>query len=81
MKKVITMLMLISFTMLAFGQKKDTTKVQPLDTATYVLMGKIADYELLFAAVTRPGDVTRNQIEALAAWIRRIQALPTKKPK
>lgn len=62
--------------------KKDSTikKAAPIADSTYVLGGKLQDFQLLFKAVTSPGDVTPNQISALTAWIQKIQLLqPPKK--
>lgn len=52
---------------------------QPKDTASYVLIGKFQDFELLFKSVLTPGDVTPNQQKALAEWIKSIQAIPVRK--
>jgi len=61
--------------LIGFSQKE-----KPKDT-TYALVGKIGDFQLLYKAVSSPGDVTPNQITALLAWIQKVQALPPKEEK
>ena len=80
MKKTIITLTILITSFFCFGQKQD---VKP-DTATYILIGKIGDFQLLYKALISAGDVTPNQFKALASWIEKIQALPSKeadKPK
>jgi len=62
---------------LAFGQKKDSIKIEK-DT-TYILQGKLQDFQLLYLAVTSPGDVTPNQQKAVAAWIEKARLTITDK--
>lgn len=87
MKKTVTII-LICFSLVSFGQKKDSTmKTSPgtvmpqQDTSNYVLVGKLQDFQLLLVAISSPGDVTPNQVNALVAWIRKIQLLPEPKKK
>jgi hypothetical protein len=51
---------------------------QPKNDTTYYLLGRITDFQLLFRAVTTPGDVTPNQVKAIVEWISQIKALPPK---
>lgn len=61
--------------------KKDTTvKKEPMDTS-YVLVGKFPDFQLLYKGITSPGDITPNQLSALAAWIQKIEMLTLPKKK
>lgn len=59
---------------------KSESPKEKMDTS-YVLGGKLPDFQLLYRAVTSPGDITRDQIIALAAWIEKVQMvqLPRKK--
>jgi len=54
------------------------TKEKPKADTNYVMVGKFADFQLLYKALMSPGDVTPNQVNALAAWIQKIQAIPAK---
>jgi hypothetical protein len=79
MKKLLA-LILICGSLTSAAQTKDTSgkkaKEVKADTTDFVLLGKFQDFQLLFTAVVSPGDVTPNQIQALAAWVRKIQVLP-----
>lgn len=70
MKKTI----MITFTMLSLtcaAQQKQTN-----DT-TYFLAGKITSFQLLYAAIANPDDVTTNQKKKLLDWLDRgLQAIP-----
>jgi hypothetical protein len=70
MKKILIILTVIFASVVSFSQTKDT--------ANYVLVGKLSDFQLLFKYVTTPDDVTKNEARALAAWIQKIAALPPK---
>lgn len=65
MKKIIILLILIAPNV-SFGQQKE-------DTSTYILKGRLSDFQLLYKSVTQPKDVTPNQQEAVADWIKTIK--------
>lgn len=77
MKKTIALLLLTGAMITGFSQeKKDSTKkTEP----NYALIGKLANFQLLYAAITAPGDVTPNQMKQLEAWIRTMVELPETK--
>ena len=63
MKFILTALIIL-FSLSAY------TQTQPkVDTANYVLIGKMPDFKLLFMAITQPDDVTANQKKSVAEWI------------
>lgn len=74
MKKTIITLTVLIASIACFSQKEKQ------DTSTYVLIGKLPDFQLLFKAIATPDDITKNDAKALAAWIQKIQALPDPKP-
>lgn len=61
-------------------RKTESKEAEKMDT-TYVLRGDFPDFQLLYRAVKSPGDITPNQMSALAAWIEKVQMvqLPRKK--
>lgn len=77
MRKTIIAIALILTASVAFSQAKPAAK----DSAVYYLLGQVKDYQLLYAALTQPGDVTPNQIKALVEWITKAQPLPPKEEK
>lgn len=78
MKQFIIAFALITITLTASAQKKDTiAKKEPM----FFLIGKLPDYELLLRAIVSPGDVTPNELRGLAQWINQIKPLPEEKQK
>jgi hypothetical protein len=72
--KQLLLILTIAFSITASAQKKDTVaKAEPV----YYLIGNMKDFQLLFTSVTKPGDVTPNQVAALAQWLQSLKALPT----
>lgn len=63
MKKIIFLLL---FPILANAQEKK-------DTSTYILKGKLEDFQLLYKTVKQPRDVTPNEQDAIAKWIEAIK--------
>lgn len=57
-------LLLLLISSVCFAQKP-----QPKDTANYFLVGKLADFQLLYKAVADPDNVTRKQVSDLAHWL------------
>lgn len=75
MKKLILVIGILFLSASAFAQKKDSVVTkQPTDTLYYVV-GKIENFQLLYAAVKSPGDVTPNQVAALLVWIEKNVAM------
>ena len=71
MKKILTAIaLMICMTSVA---QTDTTKKQPKQ---YYLIGEIGAWQLLYKAITTPGDVTPNQVKSLAEWMDRIREIP-----
>lgn len=59
-------------------------QAQKYDTSTYVLVGKLNDFRLLFATITTPDDVTPNQKKMVLDWMSKgLQVIKsdTTKPK
>lgn len=49
--------------------QSDTTRKD----SSYVLTGKLTDFQLLYAAINSPGDVTPNQIKYLSTWLQTLK--------
>lgn len=77
MRKTILVIVIMLTATAAFCQAKPAAK----DSAVYYLLGQVKDYQLLYAALTQPGDVTPNQIKALVEWITKAQPLPPQEEK
>lgn len=45
------------------------------DTAMYILLGRIENFQLLYKAVKTPDDITRGQAKMLADWIDRVSKI------
>lgn len=76
-KTIITTTLILLFSLSAFAQRVEQPKQ---DTATYLLVGKLNDFKLLFATITTPDDVTVNQKKAVAEWVNKgLQMIPPKK--
>lgn len=81
MKKTITTIIICLSMTMAFGQTKESAvKKEPVDT-TYILGGNFPDFQLLYKAVISPGDVTPNEMKALAAWIQKVKMVEVPKKK
>lgn len=81
MKQLFLVAIIVVCSLNLFGQKDSTVKK---DTSVYFLAGTIENFQLLYAAVNQPMDVTPNQVKALSAWIQRLQKVqppPKEKPK
>jgi hypothetical protein len=59
---------------------KTESKKEPVDTA-YYLAGSRSDFQLLYKQLASPGDVTPNQLNALIAWMNKIQMMEVPKKK
>lgn len=68
MKKILIVCIFSVLSIMSFGQ------VAPQkDTASYVLQGKIDDFQMLFLGLQSPGDITPNQKEHLLEWIKTLK--------
>jgi hypothetical protein len=78
MKKIISIVSLFLIISLGcVGQQK--TQSQKTDSipqgANYYLIGSVQAFQLLIKVLTTPGDVTPNQIKAVAEWVVTAQQL------
>lgn len=90
MKKTITIILICS-SIFATAQKKDSTgtKMQTtlgslteaIDTVGYTLTGTVPAFKMLLKAVNNPGDLSRDEITSLNAWIIASRPITTKKDK
>lgn len=81
MKKTISVVIILISSLIGYSQK-DTTKsnIQLATTdTTYNLVGKMPDFQLLYASIVSPDDVSINQRKYLVAWLQKIQMIPPKR--
>lgn len=76
MKKTILLIAIILISVVSFSQ---TEKSKPAKDTTYYILGTMPDFTLLYRAITSPGDITPNQLQALAKWIQSLKPLPEPK--
>lgn len=75
MKKLLIIASL--FLTISVNAQKVQKPTQKTDSTLFYLVGKLADWQLLYKAVTEPGKITRDEIVELIIWINRLQPIPT----
>jgi hypothetical protein len=83
MKQFFLIAMMVIMTMIAFGQKKDSTgkKQEPSSKIQtppqqFFIIGTKEEFGLLYKVIADPDNVTKNQTKEMLQWILNKAAIP-----